>query len=298
MRIAFIGNVEFSRRALEKLLAMDAGIAGVLTRRSSALNSDHFDLGPIAAAKAVPVAYQEDLDTDATSAWLAGLAPDVVFCFGWSRLLPPSILSIPPLGVVGFHPAPLPRGRGRHPIIWALALGLEETASTFFLMDEGADTGPILSQTAISIIPSDDAASLYDKICSTAIGQIADFVPAMSRGEIRPVPQDGSTATQWRKRGKFDGRIDWRMPARSVANLVRALARPYPGAHFETREGSEVLVWKARVLDANPDPFLVPGSVLDCAPDASWFDVRCADKPIRILSHQGDFTPRAGDWLP
>ena len=59
------------------------------------------------------------------------------------------ILDLAPLGIIGFHPAALPRNRGRHPIVWALVLGLEETASTFFFMDKGADTGDILSQEKI-----------------------------------------------------------------------------------------------------------------------------------------------------
>lgn len=72
------------------------------------------------------------------------------------------------MGVIGFHPAALPNNRGRHPIIWALALGLNETASTFFKMDEGADTGDIVSQVKIPICESDYAADLYENIMCAA----------------------------------------------------------------------------------------------------------------------------------
>jgi methionyl-tRNA formyltransferase len=83
------------------------------------------------------------------------------------------------LGVVGFHPAALPENRGRHPLIWALVLGLEETASTFFFMDEGADSGDLLSQRRISIEPADDAGSLYARITEVAMCQIREFVPLL-----------------------------------------------------------------------------------------------------------------------
>jgi methionyl-tRNA formyltransferase len=63
------------------------------------------------------------------------------FCLGWSNLLKAEILKAAPLGVIGFHPAALPANRGRHPLIWALGLGLDETATTFFFMDKGADRG-------------------------------------------------------------------------------------------------------------------------------------------------------------
>ena len=88
------------------------------------------------------------------------------------------MLTLPSLGLVGYHPALLPQNRGRHPIIWALALGLEETGSTFFFMDEGADTGDILSQRRVPITPEDDAGTLYDKLTTTALDQINAFCPA------------------------------------------------------------------------------------------------------------------------
>ena len=73
---------------------------------------------------------------------------------GWSRIIGKELLAVPPKGIVGYHPAALPANRGRHPIIWALALGLKETASTFFFMDNGADSGPIISQKSLIISPT------------------------------------------------------------------------------------------------------------------------------------------------
>ena len=88
------------------------------------------------------------------------------------------------MGIVGYHPAALPSNRGRHPLIWALVLGLTETASTFFFMDEGADSGDILDQRPVSILPSDDAKSLYERISQVAISQIRDFVPRLTEKNI------------------------------------------------------------------------------------------------------------------
>lgn len=63
--------------------------------------------------------------------FISSLNPDIIYCFGWSKLLSPEIFCLAPKGVIGFHPTKLPHNRGRHPIIWSLVLGLEETASTF-----------------------------------------------------------------------------------------------------------------------------------------------------------------------
>ena len=78
---------------------------------------------------------------------------------------------------MGYHPASLPENRGRHPIIWALALGLKKSASTFFFMEEGADDGDILSQKEFEILYEDDAKSLYEKVTDMALNQIEDFLP-------------------------------------------------------------------------------------------------------------------------
>ena len=144
-----------------------------------------------------------------------------------------------PLGVVGFHPAALPANRGRHPIIWSLVLGLDKTASTFFFMDAGADSGDILSQREILISDQDDARTLYNKVTEMALSQIEEFLPALASGSAQRVTQSPLEASSWRKRRKTDGVIDWRMSAQSIHNLVRGLSKPYVGAHFLT-DGKEI----------------------------------------------------------
>jgi len=157
MRIAFIGAVMFSDKVLAHLIAMNAQVVGVCTLETSAANTDHVDLTPRAAAAGIPTRYTPDINSPGTLAWVAALKPDVIFCFGWSRLIKRQMLDLAPLGVVGFHPAALPMNRGRHPLIWALVLGLTETASTFFFLDERADSGDILSQATVPIAAVDTA---------------------------------------------------------------------------------------------------------------------------------------------
>ena len=94
---------------------------------------------------------------------------------GLSKLINRELLEIPKLGVVGYHPTLLPKNRGRHPLIWALVLGLTQTGSTFFFMDEGADSGPIISQEKVKITKKDTANTLYKKIEITASKQLKIF---------------------------------------------------------------------------------------------------------------------------
>jgi methionyl-tRNA formyltransferase len=293
MRIVFIGTVEFSRTALSRCLSRKADVVGVVTRRSSAFNTDFADLEPIAAKNNIPLLFTTDVNTQESLAWIRGRDPDVIFCFGWSSLLNTEVLSTPPLGVIGFHPAALPQNRGRHPLIWALALGLEHTASTFFFMDDSADSGDILSQAPIPIAYEDDARSLYNKVTDIALTQIDTFLPSLASGNAPKLEQDHKLSNTWRKRTKADGRIDFRMSSRAIYNLVRALAEPYPGAYL-LNGGEELKVWKSSEIDCKLDN-IEPGKVLVAHSDGVL--VKCGVGAILLIKHEFAQLPKSGDYL-
>jgi len=295
MRVAFIGCVEFSFAALERILELrEPELVGVVTRSASPFNADFRSLESLAAKAGVPCLFARGNDKAAMADWLRARRPEVIYCFGWSSLLGAGILSRSPLGVVGYHPAALPQNRGRHPIIWALALGLTETASTFFFMDDGADSGDILSQVKIPILPSDDAGALYGRLTQVALGQIEEFTPQLASGRYPRVPQDHTAANTWRKRNKEDGRIDWRMSADSVHNLVRALTRPYVGAHCVHR-GKDIRLWKTALIRGNAPPNAEPGKVM--ATEGSTIVVRCGEGAVELLEHEFERIPAAGSYL-
>ena len=111
-------------------------------------------------------------------------------------------------------------------------------------MNEGADTGEILSQDRIvSINQEDDATSLYDKIVQVSLKQLSKLVPALESGSYNRIKQSNINANSWRKRNYNDGKIDWKMSSESIYNLIRALAKPYSGAHFIHKD-KEYTVWK------------------------------------------------------
>ena len=293
MRIVFIGAVEFSLRALERLVELDAEIVGVCTLQESKFNADHADLRGFSDAHAIPSFYVDDINSIETLNWIRDKSPDVIFCFGWSRLIKQDLLELAPMGVVGFHPAALPANRGRHPIVWALVLGLKNTASTFFFMDACVDSGDILSQQEISIVEEDDARILYDKVIQTALTQIAEFLPKLANRSFQRIKQNEQFANVWRKRRSSDGEIDWRMSAQSIHNLVRGLAAPYVGAHFLV-DGKEIKVWKSAIFLDAPN-HIEAGKVLLKTNDG--LVVKCGVDAISLLVIQPEFTANLGDYL-
>ncbi|MDB6059944.1 MAG: Methionyl-tRNA formyltransferase [Verrucomicrobiaceae bacterium] len=294
MRIVFIGAVEFSQRALQRLLTMQANVVGVCTLQQSEFHSDHVDLAADCNAHGIPYFYAENINASEAVNWIRDKMPDVIFCFGWSQLLQQEILTLAPHGVVGFHPAALPSNRGRHPLIWALVLGLESTASTFFFMDGGADRGDILSQREIIINDEDNARVLYDKVTRIALEQIEEFLPLLASGSFQRKKQDHRLANTWRRRGRKDGEIDWRMAAQSIHNLVRGLTKPYVGAHFTAADGTEIKVWKTAMVNDAPKN-AEPGKILMQKKEGPV--VKCGDAAICLLETEPLFKPEVGSYL-
>ena len=295
MKIVLIGTVEFSLHMLIALCESAAEIVGVITSEDNRLNSDYADLVPCCKRNDIPFLLTNDVNEAKAVKWIERHQPDVIFCFGWSRLIKQPVLQLPPLGVVGYHPSELPKNRGRHPLIWALVLGLKETASTFFFMDEGADSGDILSQQHIDISVQDDARSIYTKMIETAKAQLLEFVVEMKSGEYQPIRQDHSQANFWRKRSKKDGQIDWRMSAKSIYNLVRGLTHPYVGAHL-FHEGKEYKVWKSSIENYPETDNIEPGKVIDIMVNNSVV-VKCADGCIKLLETEPKIKLNIGDYL-
>lgn len=297
LRVVLIGCVESSRVALQSLLGMPADlvqVAGVITRRRSDFNADFTDLSPLTRDRDVPLLYAEDSPSDEQQAeWLRVIRPDVVFCIGWSHLLGERVMHVAPRGVIGFHPAALPANRGRHPLIWALVLGLHETASSFFMIEAEADSGALLSQQPVPIADDDDAASLYAKVVALIPRQLHDVVEGLANGTLQPRIQDAAQANHWRRRTAKDGLIDWRMSAGSIVNLVRALTRPYPGAEFFHGDAS-VKLWKCAAVDHAPEN-IEPGKVLKV--NGHEITVKCGAGAVRLVEHELSLMPAPGDYL-
>lgn len=294
MRIAFIGTVKMSCALLETLIGIGYPPVAVFGRSSSTFNSDFASLDDVCSAASIPYRTTRDINSQETIEEIIGFHPDVVFCFGWSQLIRDRLLAVPPLGIIGYHPALLPKHRGRHPVIWALVLGLKETGSTFFFMDGGADSGDIVSQRRVPILDSDDAGSLYERLMIIAKEQLTEFVPALADGCASRRKQDPAAATSWRKRGVADGRIDWRMSSCAILNLVRALASPYPGATVRIGATDHV-VRQVIMADGVLEPGLEPGKVLKR--EGRTITVKTGDGAVLVVDHDLAELPEEGTYL-
>lgn len=294
MRIIFIGAVDFSQHCLKVLLKNHGRVVGIVTTTNAGNNSDYSDLTPIAVDHQIAIHYCQNINKPETVEWIRDKRPDIIFCWGFSQLIKAELLSIPPQGIIGVHPAILPQNRGRHPLIWALALGLRESGLTFFRMDDGADSGPILSQERFVIRDDDDATTLYSKIKDLATKQISLFIPSLVNGTAKLVEQDSEKANYWRKRSKKDGIIDWRMSILAIINLVRSLSKPYPGATISYKE-QLITIWKAQRYEGLVADNIEPGKIIAIMGHQPV--VKCYDGAVILTAYEPRSKWIVGDSL-
>lgn len=290
----FIGCVESSELFLKSLLEQKVNIVGVITKKQSKYNADFVDLAPICQDNKIEFLYVNNINNNSVYEFVQKLCPDIGFCLGWSQLLGKKILNMFPKGVIGFHPAALPQNKGRHPLIWALALGLQETASSFFLLDEYADTGKVISQKKVPILYEDTARTLYDKVMVVAKKQLVELWIQICNDDIHFI-KSCSQGNIWRKRNENDGKIDWRMSSKNIYNLVRALSKPYVGASFEYNK-IEYKVWKVRELDDIGNENIEPGKILKVGKN-NIFIVKTGSGLIEVIYYDQCFQPQIGMYL-
>ena len=155
MRLVFMGTPDFAVASLEALLRSDDSVVGVVTQpdrpkgRGQILTPSPVKL--LAQREQIPLLQPLKMKDPEFLHALAGWKPDLIVVAAFGRILPPVILSLPPLGCINVHGSLLPKYRGAGPIQWAIINGETETGITTMLMDEGMDTGAMLLQEAIPI---------------------------------------------------------------------------------------------------------------------------------------------------
>jgi methionyl-tRNA formyltransferase len=274
---------------------MGVNIVGIMCpfREAAKYNSDYFDLKEVAKNFGKDVYYFKKIHDEAEH--LKVNKPDIIFVLGLSQVIPVHILGIPTIGCIGSHPALLPRNRGRHPIIWAIANGLRKSGITLFWMDEGVDSGDIWGQKEFDIDVSDDALTVYEKVKRLTMEILKENIPDLERGIIKRTEQDHSKANYWRKRTHRDGEIDWRMSSKRIYDLVRALTKPYVGAHT-LYKGKEVKIWKVEMPDGTGGyENLEPGKIISV--EGLCVKVKTGDGVIKIVEHGFNPLPIEGDYL-
>ena len=173
--------------------------------------------------------------------------PTVIITFGWSWIIPKSILDIAPCLVL--HPSPLPKGRGGSPIQNQLLEGIKESAVTIISAAEEIDSGDIFAQEPISFEGYLD--DIFMRIADTGLKLTIPLMDQFSQGNAKGTTQDHSLATHYVRRKPEMSEITiseiQTQPAEYLYNKVRGLQEPYPKAFIVCADGKKLYISTANL---------------------------------------------------
>lgn len=251
MRIIFMGTPEFALPSLKALHSSGHIVAAVVCQPDRPKGRGEQLTPPPIKVTALQLGLQvlqpDRIKDPAFIETLRLLKPDVIVVVAFGRILPPSILDLPPRGCINVHASLLPKYRGAAPIQWAVINGETETGVTTMRLDPGMDTGNILLQERESILSEDTAGSLSIRLAERGANLLLRTLKEIESEGIVPIPQDHTKATLAPILEKEAGEIDWTLPAAAISNRVRGLS-PWPGA-YTFYEDDRWRIWKATTAE-------------------------------------------------
>ncbi len=252
-RVVFIGSSAWGLRALQTLTGIDeADVVGAITnppvfnisyRPGGVTNVLHADVSSFCDEHDIPtymMGRDESMKSQSVFDTIRSWDPDCFFVLGWYHLIPKAIRDVAP--VLGMHYSLLPDYAGGAPLVWALINQEQRAGVTFFELDGGVDTGPIIGQAAVEIKERETIAELYERVGHESLSLLERDLPRYLLGALKPTIQTGHGRRVFPQRSPEDGLIEWALDATVVDAFIRAQTRPYPGAFTEIG-GERVHIW-------------------------------------------------------
>ncbi|QEY25679.1 methionyl-tRNA formyltransferase [Neisseria zalophi] len=283
MKVIFAGTPDFSAAALKAIAAAGFEIPLVLTQpdrpkgrgmklQPSAVKQAAIELG-------LTVAQPVSLKNEDAQELLRQQEADVMVVAAYGLILPKSVLTIPKHGCLNIHASLLPRWRGAAPIQRAVEAGDAETGICIMQMDEGLDTGDVVSEHRYAIKQHDTAGDVHNALMLLgAQAIVADLQRLEQEGRLKSMPQPENGVTYAHKLAKEEAKINWHESAEVVERKIRAF-NPVPAAWTEY-QGKPLKIWQAEVVDYSD----VAGEVLYCGSDG--LIVACGEQALKITELQ------------
>jgi methionyl-tRNA formyltransferase len=284
VKLVFMGTPSFAATSLRALLERGHRVAAVLTQpdrpagrgqvsRSSAVKE-------LALERGLAVEQPEKLRDPAVVERIRALGPEAIVVAAYGKILPKTLLELPPRGAINVHASLLPRYRGAAPIQRAILAGDLETGITIMQMNERMDAGDILLQEAVPIDEDDTSDTLAARLSAVGAPLLVAALDRVARGDIVPSKQNEDEATLAPMVRKEEGAIDWRRSAAEIARAVRAFT-PWPSAHT-TLAGRSLKIHRAAPLVGATNA--APGAVLLATGDR--LEVATGDGHLALLEVQ------------
>lgn len=272
MRIVMMGTGTFAEPTFEALLAFGGEVVGLVTQperdagnKRGSTRQTGKGMANIARAANVPVAQPESINTPEGVELLRNMRPDLLVVAAYGQILSKDVLSVPTRGTVNVHASLLPKYRGAAPVAYAILHGESQTGVTIIKVTPGLDSGDMILQESLDILPSDTTSTLEARLATLGAKLAVEAARKYESGEpVEGRKQDPALVTKAPKIKKEFGLIDWTKPADYIERFVRAM-QPWPTAYtFLHREGKEpmrVIVTVVGEFPVKCDKDLLPGQV-------------------------------------
>lgn len=263
MRIVFIGTGEIGVPTLRALLDSEHEVIAVVTQPDKPVGREQqIEAPPIkkalmsgatgGGASAFPILQPARIKDPLAIEEIRRRTPDVIVVIAYGQILPRDVLGVPRVACLNLHASLLPRWRGAAPIQAAIAAGDCETGITVMYMDEGLDTGDILLQRRVEILPNDTGGALHDRLAQIAPETLLESLRLLAAGNAPRISQENARATYAAKLKREHGLIDWSESAEVIERKIRAY-NPWPGAFMKV-DGQNLKIFSASVVDSNGQP--------------------------------------------
>ena len=235
-RIVFMGSPDFAVPTLRALSEMHA-VVGVVSQPDRPSGRGRGLRAPAVKLEAgrlgLPLIQPERASAPDVVEKLLEWKPDLIVVAAFGQLLRPVVLGLPTFGCLNVHASLLPRWRGAAPVQAAIVAGDAATGVTIMKMDEGMDTGGIVAQSSLPILPEDTGGSLTERLAVLGAEALRAALPGYLAGQLQPRPQESGQATRAPRLRKQDGSLNPMLPAEDLVRRVRAY-QPWPGAYISS----------------------------------------------------------------
>lgn len=293
-----MGTPEIAAGCLEALVSYGHEVLAVITGEDKPRGRKMIMTPTATKQKAIelgiPVYTPKTLKDEAFMRLLSELSPEIIAVVAYGKILPKAVIDFPKYGCVNLHVSLLPKYRGAAPMQRAVMNGEKKTGVTVMYMDEGLDTGDIITTYEFPIGPEDDFETVHDTSLRIGAPLLAKTIAEIGEGVAKRVPQDSSLSCYAAKIEKEECKIDFTKPAKILDCIIRGVT-PIPGA-FAYLGGKMLKISKATPVSGCGKAGEV--IAIDAQGEGS-FTVACGDGALLVRSviPEGKGRMSAGDFV-
>lgn len=280
MKVIFLGTPDLAKVVLEALINSENEVLAVVTQPDKPKGRG-YELTPppvkvCALENGIEVYQPVTLKNGEMQPIIDKYNPDAIIVAAYGQILPPYVIEYGNHGCINVHGSLLPEYRGAAPIQRAIIDGKTKTGITIMKMDNGLDTGDMLTKVEVDINAEDNFETIHDKLAVAGGKLLVETLEMLEKGEITPKNQDDSLSSYAKKIEKSDCLLDFTEDAYNVWCRIRGLS-PIP-LSFAYLNGKMVKFISAEYSVKSHNK--IPGEVISL--DGGKIEIACGKGSILL----------------